>query len=134
MTPTARKEREMTTPIEGINTAVLAGILSSDPRELDLQSGSRLLRLEVTTRTADGERAETVPVAWFDPPGSAPALAEGDRVVIVGRVRRRYYATAGGVQSQTEVLATVVVPATRRAAVRRALAAAVSALEGEATS
>ena len=65
--------------IEGINAAVLAGTLSSDPRELELESGSRLLRLEITTRTDDGERADTVPVAWFDPPASAPVLATGDR-------------------------------------------------------
>jgi hypothetical protein len=114
--------------LEGINAAVLAGTLSSDPRALELESGSRLLRLEVTTRADDGERADSVPVAWFDPPASAPELASGDRVVVVGRVRRRWFGGPGGARSATEVLATAVVPASRRAAARRAVASAIADL------
>jgi single-strand DNA-binding protein len=119
----------MTASAEGINAAVLAGTLSSDPRELELGSGSRLLRLEVTTRAADGDRADSVPVAWFDPPASAPALAAGDAVVVVGKVRRRWFGGAGGARSATEVVATTVVPATRKAAVRRAVGGALAAIE-----
>jgi single-strand DNA-binding protein len=116
----------MSTSTEGINVAVLRGSLSSDPRELELESGSLLLRLEVTTRTDAG--ADTVPVAWFDPPRSAPQLAAGDEVVVVGRVRRRYWAGGGGPQSSTEVLASTVAPA-RRASARTAIATAAAALE-----
>lgn len=120
----------MDAPTEGLNTAVLAGTLSSDPREVVLTSGTRLLRLEVTTRTDTDGPATSVPVAWFDPPPRAPALAAGDAVVVVGTVRRRWYGGAGGARSATEVLADVVVPARRRAAVRRALASASATLEG----
>jgi single-strand DNA-binding protein len=111
---------------EGINLTVLAGALSSDPRDLDLRSGTRLRRLEVTTRTGAG--AHSVPVAWFDPPPSAADLAAGDEVVVVGQVRRRYWGTPAGPRSQTEVVATSVVPASQRARVRRALSRAAEAL------
>ena len=119
----------MDAPIEGLNTAVLAGTLSSDPRELRLGSGSRLVRLEVTTRRSADEPADTVPVAWFDPPASAPALQRGDGVVVVGKVRRRYFGGSGGARSATEVVAATVVPARRRATARRALGAAAAALQ-----
>jgi hypothetical protein len=111
-------------PIEGINVAVLHGTLSSDPREMQLESGSRLVRLEVTTRTDAG--TDTVPVSWFDPPSSAPVLTAGDAVIVVGRVRRRFW--GGPPRSSTEVNASAVVAARRVAAVRRALSGAVGVL------
>lgn len=120
----------METAHEGLNTAVLAGILSSDPRELVLSSGSTLVRLEITTRGSADEPADTVPVAWFDPPGAAPELHKGDAVVVVGKVRRRYFGGPGGARSATEVVATTVVPARRRAAARKAVLAAVVSLGG----
>jgi single-strand DNA-binding protein len=117
----------MTAAPEGINLTVLAGALSSDPRDLDLRSGTRLRRLEVTTRTGAG--AHSVPVAWFDPPASGDGLAAGDEVVVVGQVRRRYWGTPAGPRSQTEVVASAVVPASQRARVRRTLARATAALD-----
>jgi hypothetical protein len=114
----------MDAPTEGLNTAVLAGTLSSDPRETVLESGTRLLRLEVTTRSSGG--TASVPVAWFDPPAAAPALAAGDGVVVVGAVRRRWFGGPGGARSATEVVAAQVVPRRRAAAARKALQAAVA--------
>jgi hypothetical protein len=110
----------MDAPTEGLNAAVLAGTLSSDPREVVLDSGTRLLRLEVTTR-ASGATA-SVPVAWFDPPRGGPTLAAGDAVLVVGTVRRRWFGGPGGARSTTEVVADRVVPTRRQAATRRALA------------
>jgi single-strand DNA-binding protein len=132
MRTTTREERAAMS-IEGINAAVLAGTLSSDPRELELESGSRLLRLEVTTRTDDDERADSVPVAWFDPPASAPVLASGDQVIVIGKVRRRWFGGPGGSRSATEVVAATVVPRSRRAAARKALDAAVAGIHDAAT-
>lgn len=123
----------MDTAIAGLNTAVVAGTLSSDPRELVLSSGSRLVRLEVTVRFGTDEPVDTVPVAWFDPPARAPLLQQGDAVVVVGKVRRRWFGGSGGARSATEVVATVVVPARRRASVRTAVAAAVDGLQLAAT-
>jgi single-strand DNA-binding protein len=113
---------------EGLNLAVLRGSLSSDPRSTDLPSGGRLVRLEVTTRTAAG--TESVPVSWFDPPAAAAALAAGQEVVVTGRVRRRWWGSPTGPRSRTEVVATTVIPASQRARARRALEAASSLLPG----
>jgi len=121
-----REERAMDAPTEGLNTAVLAGTLSSDPREVVLDSGTRLLRQEVTTRAPGG--TASVPVAWFDPPPAAAALAGGHAVVVVGTVRRRWFGGPGGSRSATEVVAETVVPIRRKVAARRALAAVAAAL------
>jgi hypothetical protein len=70
-----------------------------------------------------------VPVVWPAPPARAAELAVGDAVVVVGRVRRRFFRSAGRTQSRTEVLADGVVPARRAAAARKLLAAAGAALD-----
>ncbi len=115
-----------TGPID-CNLGVLVGELSSDPRSLQLDSGSMLLRLEVTVR--DGAATDTVPVVRFDPIASELALAAGERVAVVGRVRRRFFRAGGTTASQTEVLAERVVPVASRRRVARLLGSAASRLE-----
>lgn len=97
-----------TTPtpdVADLDLAVLVGTLSSEPVEQTLPSGSVLLRYEVTIR--DRTPADTVPVSWLDP-RRPPSLAAGDRVVVVGRVRRRFFRAGGATRSATEVLAASV--------------------------
>lgn len=117
----------MDVPTDGVNTAVLAGRLSSEPRAVVLESGTRLLRLEVTTKVSGA--TASAPVVWFDPPPKAPDLSAGDEVVVIGTVRRRWFGGAGGARSCTEVVAITVVPATRRAAVQRAVAAVTASVQ-----
>ena len=88
-----------------LDLAVLVGTLSRDPVEHTLPSGSALVRYEVTVR--DRSPADTVPVTWLEP-RRAPSFAAGDRVVVVGRVRRRFFRAGGATRSATEVLATSV--------------------------
>lgn len=99
-----------------LDLAVIAGVLSRDPVVTELPSGTRLHRYEVTVR--DRSPADSVPVAWFDPQ-RPPALAAGDAVVVVGRVRRRFYRSGGATRSATEIEAERVA---RRSTVARALA------------
>jgi single-strand DNA-binding protein len=99
-----------------MNSVILFGRLSSEPQVRILASGSVLLSLELTTPTDDG--ALSVPVAWFDPPSSA-SFDAGDDVVVVGAVRRRFFRTAAGTQSRTEVVAIEVVSARSRRKVER---------------
>lgn len=101
-----------------MNHVILRGHLSSQPQERVLASGSVLWSLELTTPTDQG--AWSVPVAWFDPP-TAVAFESGDEVVVVGAVRRRFFRSAGGTQSRTEVVASEVISATARRKVDRAL-------------
>ncbi len=104
-----------------MNVVVLRGTLSSDPVERTLASGSRLLSLEVTTAEA------SVPVAWFDAPESS-GLAAGTEVVVAGIVKRRFFRSGAATQSRTEVVASSVVVAGKRAQARKLVAAAAAQL------
>jgi single-strand DNA-binding protein len=85
-----------------MNVAVVEGILSSAPRERTLPSGSEVVQWEVTIRR-DGA-ASSVPVQWLDPPDRVRRCREGDRVVVLGTIRRRFYRAAGATASRTEVV------------------------------
>jgi len=101
------------------NVAVLIGRLARPAEPKDLPSGDRLVQYEVTIPSETG-RAESVPVVWFDAPASAGDYDVDEKVVIVGRVRRRFFRGANGTQSRTEVVADAVVPTRQR---RRVVAA-----------
>jgi hypothetical protein len=116
------KECVMEFPV--CNVAVVGGVLSSDPFPRELPSGDTVVSYEVTVR-GDGVPTSTVPVAWFGPLAKAPALAQGDAVVVTGHVHRRFFRAGGQTVSRTELVATDVVPARRRAAAAKAVARAV---------
>jgi single-strand DNA-binding protein len=101
------------------NVALLIGRLARPAEPRDLPSGDRLVQYEVTIPSETG-RAESVPVVWFDAPAAAEDYDVDEKVVIVGRVRRRFFQAGGRTQSRTEVVAEAVVP-TRQA--KRAQAA-----------
>lgn len=100
-----------------MNIVVLRGTLSSEPRERTLPSGTNVMNWEVTTRS-DAE-TRSVPVQWDDPPKAALAFNEGDDVVILGSIRRRFFRAGGATASRTEVVAELAVKPTRKAAVER---------------
>lgn len=112
----------------GTNLSVLIGTLSRPPEPRSLPSGDELLALEVTVQRLDGP-AESVPVSWLAPPAEARSWSSGAAVLVIGRVRRRFFRAGGLTQSRTEVVASAVVPTSRKAAVRRALQAAATVLE-----
>jgi single-strand DNA-binding protein len=109
-----------------MNIVVIQGTLSSDPVARTLASGSVLVSLELTTATADGN--VSVPVAWFDPPAEV-AWAAGEELLVTGTVRRRFFRSGGVTQTRTEVVASEVVPVSRRRVVRSALARAGALLQ-----
>ena len=84
---------------------VIEGRLSSAPRQRELPSGSTLHAYEVSTRT-DGV-TRSVPVVWVDAV-RPPRVTDGDDVLVVGAVRRRFFRAGGAVASRTEVEAEVV--------------------------
>ena len=106
-----------------MNVVTLRGRLSRPAEERSLPSGDRLVQLELTV-ARPGDKAESVPVVCFDAPATVAGLDVNEEVLILGRVRRRFFKTAGGTQSRTEVVADAVVPARQakraRAAVERA--------------
>jgi single-strand DNA-binding protein len=113
-----------------MNIAVVMGRLSRPAESRLLESGSVLVSLQVTVDARPGVGAETVPVVCFDPPAAAGVLDVGDPVLVVGRVRRRFFQSGGTTQSRTEVVADKVVPTSRPAAVRSALALVVEHVAG----
>ncbi len=114
-----------------INVVVLQGLLARPAQDRVLPSGTRLLSLEVTVSRPDGP-ADPVPVAWFDAPASAAALDAGVEVVVVGRIRRRFFRAGGLTQSRTEVVASRMVRATELKRARDMMAGARSTIEAAA--
>ena len=106
-----------------MNVVVLRGALSRPPEARELRSGDVVVQLDVTVPGRDGGPAESVPVAWFSPPSSAGAtdMAAGTEVVVVGRIRRRFFRVANGTGSRTEVVADKVIPTRRAKAAERAV-------------
>ena len=119
----------------GVNLAVLCGPCSGPAEIRVLESGTRLATLAVRcpagstiAGTAD-ERATSVPVTVWDPPAWVETLAAGDPIVVVGRMRRRFYQRPGGVGSRVDVEAELVGRARDRRRIDAALRKADQALE-----
>lgn len=107
-----------------MNVAVVSGQVLAKPVERRLASGEFATAFDVVTEGADGRL--NVPVNWVT---TVRALvSEGDDVLVVGCVRRRFFQAAGGLQSRTEVLANSVIALRRKVAARRALEGAIDAL------
>jgi single-strand DNA-binding protein len=114
-----------------INVVALEGQLARPAQQRVLPSGSRLVSLELTVRPSEG-RAESVPVAWFDAPAWASDLDADTALVVVGRVRRRFFTSGGATQSRTEVVAERVAKTASGKRARAALAEACASLEAAA--
>src|SRR5687767_3933601 len=110
-----------------MNLVVLRGALSRPPEVRDLRSGDVVVSYDVTVPGREGAAAESVPVVWFAPPAGAAELAADTQVVVVGRVRRRFFRAGGSTQSRTEVVADKVIPARRAKAAERAVLDALTA-------
>lgn len=112
-----------------MNLVVLRGALSRPPEARDLRSGDLLVTYEVTVPGHGEVPAESVPVVWFAPPTGAADLEADTAVIVVGRVRRRFFRAGGATQSRTEVVASRVIPARRAKAAQRAVRAALTEAE-----
>jgi single-stranded DNA-binding protein len=111
-----------------LNLSVVCGRCSAVPEVRVLESGSRLASLAVRC-PAGGDRATSVPVTVWDPPAWVESLEPGDAVVVVGRLRRRFYQRPGGVGSRVDVEAELIGRARDRRRRAAALAKAEAALD-----
>ena len=114
-------------PQPGTNLSILVGVLSRDADLRPLPSGVSILGLELSVR-GDGRPAESVPVAWPDAPPTAVGWRAGEEVLVIGRIRRRFFRAGGSTQSRTEVVATVVVPTRRSASAAKVWGAALDSV------
>ena len=106
----------------GLNLAVLWGRCSAGVEVRQLESGRRLASFAVRTPGAapprrkrpGSESATSVPVTVWDPPAWLEGLEPDEAVVVVGTVRRRFFATrSGGRGAKAEVEAVSVARASR---------------------
>jgi hypothetical protein len=107
----------------GLNLAIVWGPCSGAVEVRTLDSGTRVASLAVRTpptpsrgrRRATSTTATSVPVTVWDPPTWVDTLEAGDVVVVVGTVRRRFFATRGGGRgARSEVEAISIARATPR--------------------
>lgn len=92
-----------------LNVVVAVGRLTRPAELRVLPSGDRLVTMELTVARDEG-RAESLPISWFGAPARAADLDVDEEVLVVGRVRRRFFRAGGVTQSRTEVVADEVVP------------------------
>lgn len=109
-----------------MNIVVLQGTLSSEPTERTLAAGRNIMNWDLATETPEGR--QSVPVQWNEPSSRVRNFVEGDQVVVLGRVRRRFFRADGATAARTEVLGSHVAKATRRASVGRILDRAIGEL------
>lgn len=111
-----------------MNVSVVAGRLTRPAELRDLPGGGSVLTLDLSVGTPDAG-SEAVPVSWFDAPAWARQLDVDETVVVLGRVRRRFFRKGGGVGSYTDVVAQAVVKQSRAKAVSGLVDRAIAALD-----
>jgi len=121
---------ETTAPVDGceVNLSVVCGRCSAAPEVRVLESGSRLATFALRC-PASGGKATSVPITVWDPPAWLETVAAGDVVVVVGRLRRRFYQRPGGLGSRVDVEAELVGRARDRRRIDAALRRAYGVLE-----
>jgi single-strand DNA-binding protein len=112
---------------DGVNLVVVRGTVSSPPDVRVLPSDAVLAQLQISTRLES--ETLSMPVAVWSPASWVESLEPGDDVVVVGRVRRRFFRAAGTAASRVEVEADVVARARDRRRVQAARRRAGEVLE-----
>jgi single-stranded DNA-binding protein len=98
---------------DGINLAIVIGVLSSTPETRVIPDRGEVVSLQVRVASPDG--VTSVPVTMWSPPAWLLAAGEGTAVLVTGIVRRRFWRTpAGTTGSRVDVEATSVTRDGRR--------------------
>lgn len=98
-------ESHTATNISSCNQSVIVGELVQLPEVTELPSGGSLVSFSITVRV-EGEKTTSVPLTWFDPPKKVFRWKEGDGIIAIGPVVRRFYYQAGATRSRTDVAVT----------------------------
>ncbi|HUF97445.1 MAG TPA: hypothetical protein VMM60_04895 [Ilumatobacter sp.] len=97
------------------NLAVLRGFVARPPVARQLPAGGRVLQFDLAT---EGSNHLSSPVAIHD---ETVIVEEGDHIIVVGQVVRRFFRTGGATASRTEVGAAAIIKATKRPSTERAV-------------
>lgn len=95
-------------PEDAVNSVELVGRVSGEPDARVLPSGDDLVTLRVVVPRPAGGPVDTIDLACWSRSArrSALRMADGDRVHVVGALRRRFFRTPGGAASRYEVEVT----------------------------
>jgi len=88
-----------------VNTVEVRGRLVAPPELRVSDTGSHTIRVLVATRSEEPSRIDVVPATLVDPPCGDPLPRTGDRVVVEGRLQRRFRDHPDGRRSGIEVIA-----------------------------
>ena len=105
-----------------LNLVVVRGKVAVGAQIRPLADGTSQLQWDLAV---GGER---IPVTWAASPSELPE--PGQEMLVVGRVRRRFFRVGEHTQSRTEVVAERVLSAADRRKTRRALDDAVARMAG----
>lgn len=109
-----------------LNITIIKGTVASPPERRVLPSDTILVQLQVTTRL--GSETLSLPVTAWDPDEKVEQLAPGDEVLVLGRVRRRFFRAGGATASRVEVEADKIIPASQTKRCAKAIANAVASV------
>jgi single-strand DNA-binding protein len=112
-----------------MNVCILQGRLTRPPEQRVVGDGRSLVTYEVAVDRPDGG-PESVPVVWERAPAVAVDLDVDTQVVVVGRIRRRWFRAGGATQSRTEVVAEGVLPRRSTKRVAKLVGDALAAVDG----
>jgi hypothetical protein len=110
-------------PKEGttvLNMVIVIGNLVKPAEVRSLPSGVSIANFDVVVQQVDGT-PETVPVALFEAPDETLMWEPGRTLLVIGRVRRRFFRAGPSTQSRTEVVAEKALPVSRGDEARLAL-------------
>ena len=91
-----------------VNVVVLAGTIAADPVQRRMPSGEECTEIRLSV-PEPGRRLLPLPVvAWHAEVGKKHLrdLHQGDKVLVLGRLIRRFYRSGAGARSLTEVVAS----------------------------
>lgn len=109
------------------NVVLLRGTLRASPNIREWSSGSVTEATLITHSVVNGViTREVVPIVWDRAVATVVALG---RVVVRGRVRQRFFRSAGATVSRTEVVVTELIPVSRRKTVQTTVTRATAELE-----
>jgi single-strand DNA-binding protein len=111
-----------------LNMAVVIGSLTKPVDVRSLPSGDSVASFDLQVLRTD-QSAETVPVTLSETPELVAEWAVGEQLLVIGRVRRRFFRAGGSTQSRTEVVAEKVLPVQEAAKAVAALVETRTALD-----
>jgi single-strand DNA-binding protein len=90
-----------------LNIAVVIGNLVKPVDVRSLPSGTSVASFDLQVLRTD-QSPDTVPVTLSETPELVADWAVGEQLLVIGRVRRRFFRAGGSTQSRTEVVAEKV--------------------------